>query len=637
MLESMRQNTKSLQPFLWLVVVAFVGVPVITAIRGSLDKAGSKNAAALVNGTAVSFTSLEQEYRRLYNFYKQFYGDNLTRDVLNNLQLEKIALNQLVQSALLVQEAEKYHLRVSADELVTMIRDIPDFQTDGLFDPEVYKTLLARARLTPQDFETRVTEDLLTQKIEYLIKHTVQISDREVRQEYIAENEQVKVEGIWMNPVQFIEKVEMTDDEVASYYESHKETFQTPPRLKVRYIVFKPEALMDEITISEEDNRQYYEANKSEFDKGKEVNARHILLRLEEDADEETEASIKELGEEILLLAKDGTDFSFLAETYSDDPGSAENGGDLGFFSKGMMVPEFETAAFALEPGQVSDLVKTQFGYHIIKVEEVREEADPYAKAKPIIEDRLKLEQAKMLAAARAEDAYEEVLSIRNFEQIAEKNDLQVAVSRFFARGESLDENTPVLRQVEELAFTLNTDERFSQPIETFSGYYLLEFWETKAPYIPELEEIAEDVPEALRQEKAKELASAEIRKIEEELKAGIAWENVVEKYALETFSPEPFDRRERYISEVQGDIEEFVKIAFSLEEQAYSSVIDLAEKYCVIRLVEKIAIDETTFEGEKDSLKKELLRQKQNIVFEEFIEDLQQKADIRYSELLEG
>lgn len=654
MLESMRQNVKSLQLFFWLVIVAFIAAPLIAAIRGSFGKPGDQNAVAWVSRTPISLTMLQQEYQGLVNLYKQFYGDNLTPELLQNLQLEKQALNQVIRKALLVQGAQEHDLQVSAEELVTRIRDIPQFQQNGRFDPDIYKKLLARVRMTPQEFEAQTRDNLLAQKIEHLIKSTVQITDQEVRQDYVVENEKVKVEGIFVTPESLLADVEVAEDEVSAYYEAHKETFTTPPRVKVQYMVFDPQQIKEEVTVPEEEIRQYYEANTEEFDKGKEVHARHILIRVdetvaetpEEDVDETPEeepaedpdAVARQQIEEILQLLQEGTDFAELATRYSDDLGSAQQGGDLGFFSKGMMVPEFEEAAFALEPGEVSEPVRTQYGYHIIKVEEVREEPDPYGKATPIIEDRLKLEQATMLANARAEEMYKDLLDIRDFQQIAQNAGLEVHVSKFFSRDEPIDEITPAgMRQIQEMAFTLNADERFSQPVETDTGVYLLEFLESQDPYIPELAGITGDVTEAVRQEKAREQAKAEAQTIAKALKAGATWEDVAEQYSVETFSPDPFSRRQSYISGIQGTTEDLIKTAFALKEQESSPVIELTDRFCIIRLLERIPIDEEAFAEEQESLQEQLLKQKQNTVFQEYVDDLEQQAEIKISEALEG
>jgi peptidyl-prolyl cis-trans isomerase D len=638
MLESMRQNVKSLQLFFWLVIVAFIGAPLIGALRGSFGKSGEGNAIAWVNGKPISFTSFEQEYRNIYGFYKQMYGDNLTRDVLENLQIEQTAINQLTQKALLVEEAQQYGLRVPNAELVNAIREIPQFQTNNQFDPDVYKNILSRARLTPQEFEDQTMENLLVKKLDYLIKQTVRISDQEVLEDYKVENEKVQVEGIFVKPEQFAENVEFADEDVTLYYDTHKETFKTPVRVKIQYILFVPQRIKEEVTtLTEEEIRQYYEDHESDFNKGKEVRARHILFRLDQYADEETEAAVKKNAEEILQKLKEGADFAEIAKEHSEDTTSGKEGGDLGFFSKGMMIPEFEEAAFALSEGEISDLVRTQFGYHIIKVEETREEPDPYGKAKPEISDRLKLEQAQFLALERAEDSYQDLLDTGDLQQIASNTGIEVHVSQFFARDEPIDEKIGRIPQIQEVAFTLSADEKFSQPVETSSGYAILEFLELKEPYIPELTEITEKVNEAVRQEKARELAKVEAQKIEEELKNGANWDEIIEKYSAEKFSPKPFSRRQLYISEVGGKAEEFVRVAFSLKEHENSSVIELSQDYCIIRLLERTGIDEEKFEEEKKSLKQRLLKQKQETIFREFVEELRQKADIKMSELITG
>ncbi len=639
MLESMRQNVKSLQLFFWLVIVAFIGAPLVAVLRGSFGKSEGQHAAVWVNGKPISFTNFEQEYQNVYSFYKQLYGDNLTRDMLKNLQLEQIAINQLIRKALLIEvAAQQYDLRVSGTELVNTIKEIPQFQRDNQFDPEVYKNILTRVlRLTPQEFEEQMTENLLLQKLEYLIKQTVRISDQEILEDYKLENEKVQVEGVLIKPGQFEENVEFTDEDVASYYETHKETFKTPERVKIQYIHFDPQQIQDEITLTEEEILQYYEEHESEFNKGKEVRARHILFRLDKDADEETEAEVKKKAEEVLQQLKNGADFAEMAKEYSEDTASGKEGGDLGFFTKGMMVPEFEEVAFVLKEGEISDLVRTQFGYHIVKVEETREEPDPYEKAKPVISERLKLEQAKKLALERAEESYQDLNDIGDLQQVASNVGIEVQVSQFFARGEPIDENTPAIPQVQEVAFTLNADEKFSQPVETPSGYYIIEFLEVKEPYIPELEEITEKVAEAVRKEKARELAKTEAQKIEEDLKDGTSWDEVIEKYMVEKFSPKPFSRRQGYISEVRGKAEELIKTAFSLKEGENSSVIELSQDYCLIRLLERIGIDEEKFDKEKETLRQRLIRQKQEMIFNEFVEELKQKADIKISEYITG
>lgn len=639
MLESMRQNLKSLQIFLWLVIAAFIGtIFLVWGQGGSTGGVASQDAIAWVNGKPISFTSFENSYRNIYAFYKQMYGENLSEDVLKSLQLEQVALNQVTQRELLLQESQKYDLRVSSQELISAIQEIPQFQRNNRFDPEVYKQTLARAHLTPQEFEEQTEKSLLVNKLELLIKQTVRISDQELLSDYTAQNDNIEVEGLLVNVEPFKERAEVLDDELQAYYDAHKESFKAPDRIKVNYLHFDPQQIKEEVSPTEEEIRQYYDAHEGEFNKGKEIHARHILFRVDQDAEEEAVNQAKAKAEELLQQLKEGADFAELAKEHSEDPGSGKEGGDLGFFNKGMMIPEFEQAAFALAPGEISDPVRTSFGFHLIKVEEIREETDPYAKATPEILERLKLAQAKEIAAERAEISYEDLLDVENLEQVAAKDAMDVHVSNFFAKGEPIDDNTPALPQVQDIAMTLTAEQKFSEPIETPSGYYLLEFLELKEAYIQDIDEVRDQVEQAVRAEKARELAKAEIARIEQALASGVAWETILEQkeeYTVEKLSPRPFSRRQSYIAEVRGNTEDFVKMAFGLHDGEYSEIFELPDAYTLFRVKDRITSDLVKFEADKETLRQQLLRQKQETVFRDFTEELRQKADIRVKDNL--
>ncbi len=636
MLDVMRQNLKSLKIFLWLVIAAFIGTIFFVWGQGGSSQqgsAGGQNAVAWVNGEPISYSSFESSYRNIYGFYRQMYGDNLSEEVLKTLQLEQVALNQLTQNVLLAQKAKEYEIGVSDDELISEIQSMPSFQTNNQFDPNVYKNLLAQNRIVPEDFEAQIKSSLITKKLELLIKQTARVSDQEVREEYLLQNDKLAIEGVLVKAESYKERVTMSDEETQAYYDAHKQDFTTPPRVKIQYVHYDPQTLKDEVTPTEEEIKAYYDANLSEFDKGREVKARHILFRTAQDATEEQIAEVKTKAEAVLKQAKEGADFAELAKTHSEDPGSKENGGDLGFFNKGRMVPEFENAAFALTVGQVSDLVKTQFGFHIIKVDEIREETDPYNAAKAEITDRLKLSKARELAGERAQIAYDDILNTPNLQEVATKDKLEVRVSNLFGNGEPIDENTIAIPQVQEAAFTLSADQKFSEPIETALGYYLIEFLEAKEPYIPELADIKDKVTEALRQEKAKALAKADAEAIQTALASGTPLQDVTTTFKGEAFAPRPFGKSQSYISEARGKSEELAKLAFTLRDGEYSAPFELESDYCVFRVKERTAADMQAFEQEKAKLTEQLLKQKQDAQFREFIDELKQNANIKYKE----
>lgn len=635
MLDVMRQNLKSLQIFLWLVIAAFIGTIFFVWGQGGTQggRAGGSDAVAWVNGEAIPYTSFESSYRNIYGFYRQLYGDNLSEDVLKTLQLEQVALNQLTQNVLLAQTAKEYKISVSDEELIAEVHSIPSFQTNNQFDPTLYKNVLAQNRMTPETFEKQMESSLLIQKLELLIKQTARVSDQEVLEEYALQNNKIEIEGVLVKAEAYKERVTMTDEEIQAYYDAHKQDFTTPQRVKIQYVHYDPQTLKDEVTPTEEEIKAYYDANESEFNKGREVKARHILFRTPQEATEAQLAEVKAKAEAVLKQAKEGADFAELAKTHSEDPGSKENGGDLGFFNKGRMVPEFENAAFALAVGQVSELVKTQFGFHIIKVDEIREETDPYGKAKPEITERLKLAKAQEIAGERAQIAYDDLQNTPNLQEIATKDGLQVQVSNLFAKGEPIDEKTIAIPQIQDAAFTLSADLKFSEPIETASGYYLIEFLETKEPYIPEMVDIQDKVSEALRQEKAKALAKADAEAIQAALASGTPLQDVTATFKGEAFAPRPFSQGQSYISEARGKSEELAKLAFMLRDGEYNAPFELDSDYCVFHVKARTSADMQAFEKEKAALMEQLLKQKQNTQFREFIDELKQNANIKYRE----
>ena len=223
-------------------------------------------------------------------------------------------------------------------------------------------------------------------------------------------------------------------------------------------------------------------------------------------------------------------------------------------------------------------------------------------------------------------------------EQVAQEAGLVAVTSQFFAQGEPIDDVLSINRQIQNVAFTLTTLERFSQPIEAADGFYVLELLDEQEPYVPELADIESEVKDAVVQKKAGELALAEAQMLKDALDAGTTtWADLLADEQNETVSPDPFSRRQQYVSEFGSKTKDVAAIAFGLSEEAVSEVVALSDAYCIVSLKEKVAIDEDLFAEQKAELTKQVRSQKQNLVFDEFVEDLKQQAEIRISELLQN
>jgi peptidyl-prolyl cis-trans isomerase D len=628
MLAAMRNNIKKLSITLWLVIASFILTIFLVWGKGSLGTGGASDIVATVEGKEIRQRELQMTRNRLYNFYRNLYKDKFTEDLVKNLNLERMALESLIEKELLLAEAEKRGMKVSEEELLDTITKYQVFQKDGKFDPDQYKFVLLRSGITPQEFEESIQEDLLIQKLEATIQDGIKVSDKEVEMEYRLQNEKVKIEYVAIKPSAFRKDVEVTDEEIARYYEEHKEDFKTPDRVRVNYLYIDPQAFTDQVTLEESEIQDYFDQHRDQFPKEKRIKARHILFKVPPGAEPEKEQEVKKRAEEVLQKIKEGADFAAMARQYSEEPGAAENGGDLGYFTKGKMVEPFEKVAFSLKKGEVSDLVRTEFGYHIIKVEDVLGE-NPYEEAKPGIQTILKREKAQELARQRADEVYQKALETKDLKQTAEATGLPLKTSNLFARMEPVGPEMGILIPFQEAAFTLSPGE-ISQVVEVpGAGFYILQLVEKKDSYIPSLEEAREQVKEKIIDDKAMELAEKKANEFLAELKAGASWESLLEKYQLTPVKPEPFNRR-WFLNDMADKSEEIIRTAFSLEVNQVSDPIKTPGGFVLLKVVEKPGIDEKKFQEEKENLRRSLLQQKQSTAYREFIEELKKKANIK-------
>ena len=388
MLDTLRANSRSVLTYVLfgIIIVVFV-VSFGPGSRGCGAGGGSVETwAAKVNGEAVSPGEYEQQYAQLARLYQ---GVDPTGAL--QLRLRQMAMDQVVQRELVEQESGRHGIVVSDDEVSAAIKAIPGFQTNGQFDLDLYKRSVSNAYGSPGKFETRMRRDLAYQKMMELLRATAKVTEDEVKDAWMAENDRADLE------------------------------FARFPLAAARAEVRPSEAQTKDFLAREGARiEQFYKDNPARFDRKKRVHARHILVRADEKApaaqQDEARKKIEALAERI----KKGEDFAKVAKEASEDPGSKAQGGDLGFFGQGVMAKEFESAAFALQPGQVSAPVKTPFGWHLVKVEEVQQpEVITLEKARPeIAKELLADDLAKKLATEKAADALKRLQSGRSFAEV---------------------------------------------------------------------------------------------------------------------------------------------------------------------------------------------------------------------------
>ncbi len=366
MLEYIRDKSQSLGVKLAfaLIILVFVFWGV-----GNFNDRSSGTLVAVVNGDAITMREFELAYR---NAEENLLRGNpgLTREQLKQQQLGRQVLRDLVTQTLLSQEAARTGVTVTPVELRVAIGNIKSFQNEkGQFDPAVYARVLAAQRLTPAQFEQDTAREMLRQKIYAMVTAPAWADPAEAQKRFEFLREKRDVDYIFINESDFASSIKPADADVAAYYESHKAQFAVPAKADVSYVLVNPQDLVKASSISSADAQKWYEENAARFEQKEEVKAAHILVPLAEDAPEADVKKAQEQAAKIEAELKSGKSFAAVADEHNG-PNAAGPGGELGWVKRGMTVKPFEDAAFALDAGKVSAPVRSQFGLHIIKVEE---------------------------------------------------------------------------------------------------------------------------------------------------------------------------------------------------------------------------------------------------------------------------
>lgn len=400
MLKLMRENLKHLKWVLWFVVFVFVLLIFVDWGAGRLRGGGMEHVAARVAGIEISERDFLREVRQTDERLRSIYGQQYDL-IRSQLDLGQLALTNLINNALLVQQAEKLKLRVSDRELAERILSFPVFRKeDGTFvGEELYARILAANQTTPEEFEADLREALLIEKLQNVLRQGIVIPDAEVDREYRKRNENASFQLLFVTPERYFPTTQATEAEAKAYYDSHQGQFVHGDQLKLRYLLVDPLRLRQTLPVDEARVTEYYQSNAAEFQEPETVQARHILVRPEGEG-EEAWRRAEERAQTILRRAQaPGADFAALARQFSEDPGSKETGGDLGWFERGRMVKEFEDAVFSMQVGEVKGPVRSQFGFHIIRLEGRRP-----ARQKPLSEvrDLIRFKLAEGLADSEA-------------------------------------------------------------------------------------------------------------------------------------------------------------------------------------------------------------------------------------------
>ena len=368
LLDRMRRHQSWLKWSLALVVLAFVVfyIPDFLQQETTTIGASPRELVAEVDGRPLMAGEFQQRYVAQVQAYRQQFAGALNAQLLRQLAVDQQILSQMVDEEVAVVEAERQGIGVSDDELAQQIFAIPGLQENGRFIGEARYEQLLRTQsppLTKAAFEERMRRSLLIDRLRSALTDWMAVSDDELNREYRTRNEKVKLQVVALTADAFRAQVSVTDADLSAHFDAHKAEYRVGEQRAIKYLLLDRDQVRQKITVPANDVQRYYNANIQQYQTPEQVRASHILLKTEG----KDEAVVRKEAQAVLAQINGGADFAELARKVSDDT-SKEQGGDLDFFARGRMVPEFETAAFAMAPGQTSDIVKSQFGFHIIRV-----------------------------------------------------------------------------------------------------------------------------------------------------------------------------------------------------------------------------------------------------------------------------
>ena len=622
MLSLMRKHAGS-----WMIKVVLGAVVVTFIFWGGYQFTSRRlSRIASVNDQWITIDEYKSTYNQLLNQVRQTFGNNLTDDLLQSLGLRKRALDQLIDNALMMQAAENFNLTVTDDELAQAIKSMPVFQTGGVFDESRYQLLLTQNKLTRSQFEARQREALQLQKLRQLIIGAVKVSDPEALEWYKWNNAQVSIDYVLVETNRYT-NIAPADGDLEKYFEDNKTSYKTEPTAKARYLVFKPEAYRPLVKISDDEIRDYYETNLEQFKSPKTVEARHILIKVDQDADDETVAEAKKRIEDILKKAREGQDFAELAKQYSEGP-TKDKGGYLGEFQKDSMVKPFSNKAFSMAAGEISDPVRTRFGWHLIKVEKVNPASTTTLDdARDEIRKKLTDEKSKILAQDDAEAASDAVYEGQDLDSIAAQRDLAIQETGHFSQSNP-PKGIKNGSQFATVAFEL-PDNEISDIQDFGDGYYLIEVIEKIPSAIPEFASVKDKVRQDWVKQEQDDMARADANNFLSDLKSGIPFDEAAKKIGLDPKHTE-FFKRDGSIP-VIGNEPEISQVAFKLSEanKFADEAIGSQKGYYAIGLRDRKAAPTDQFDAQKAEIKQRLLQQKQFRTFDAWLLDTKSKAEI--------
>jgi peptidyl-prolyl cis-trans isomerase D len=629
LLSLMRKHAQS-----WIIkfMIALIAVVFIFYFGYSFHS-DERLKVAEINGEPISRVQYERAYRNIVSNYQNQYKSMWSDNLIEVFDLKNKALEALIEQKILIQEAERLGLMVTKNEIREKILNNPNFFMDGRFNESRYRSVLSSYfHISPEAYEEDLSKNLLHQKLVQFLTTFLVPSDQDILDHYRYINEKIKLSFVKFSPDEYKSSVEKDKESVKAFFEERKENYRKPEKIKIGYIEISPKQFKDKVELDEDLLTGYYESNISIFTQEKQVKASHILFKVADDASPEDQKKVEEKAASVLEKAKKGEDFAELAKQFSDDT-TKSKGGDLGYYTESQMLKdfkdkEFADAVFSLNKGAISDLVKTDYGYNIIKVEDIRDESvKPYPEVREQIENTMRQNSSMDMAKSRALDLIDQMPYEIDLKEYASDHGVPYSSTDFFSESELI----PVIRGNSKLKETLFAFQKgdITEVVDLNDSYFIIQVIDKKDSYLPELDEVYVSAEVDFIDHMALESAKAEAEKYLQALKEDGKWEELAKEKNKAVESTDFFARRgtPRKIGAVSGLQEAVFKL--NADNLFPDRIFDNNKGAIVVKWEAKQDIDQEKYKEEKERYTESVTQMKQSEVFSDWIEKMKAKSDI--------
>lgn len=628
MLDGLRQNAGS-----WVVKGLFLIIILAFVMAYGSGTLGGKGGGVLayVGETPLMITDFQSRLRRETEALRS-QRPGLSSDDLTRMRIKDRVLANMINSTLIRRQALALGLDVSDAELQKRIASYQVFRgKDGRFDTEMYRAVLRGSDMTPADFEQSLRQDIMGEKLQRYLDLTVSVQDAEVRDFFIYGGEKVAIDYLRFSWEDFADQIQPGDADIEKYYADNQDSFRRPARATLQYLQFTPQALASPQSVSAEEIKAYYDAHQDEFAQPEQVRARHLLLKLDADAPEKDVQDVRAKLLRLKARLSKGSSFETLAKEFSEGP-SKTTGGDLGWFSRGMMVGPFEEAAFALKPGEVGEPVRTKFGWHLIKLEEHRDAGiKTLAEAEPAIRATLAEDKAAGVLSQKLDQAIGQIIVGDTLAKIAEDLGMPLESTESMTK-EMLAQRLGTDAESIQLLFDLETGKASETPVGIEGGYLLVSKSKFVESTVAPLDEVKGSIVQTLKREGALKLAQEKADAVLAELADPAKAETVLAQSKGKLASSKPFARR-GLIPEL-GMNPELVEGSFGgAKGQWLDKSYPVGNGSVLARLTERVAPSEELWERQKEMLRTQIQQAKTNEMFMAYLSGLRDKIEVKVVE----